>query len=111
VRHVSVHAAGVVIAPRPLTEFVPIQYDPKGEDSIITQYNMYTVGEDGVGLTKLDFLGIRNLAILENAVHLVKNHRGIEIDIEKIPFDDKKTFIMLAKGETIGLFQLNGSKQ
>ncbi|MEK9157751.1 MAG: DNA polymerase III subunit alpha [Patescibacteria group bacterium] len=108
VRHVSVHAAGVVISPKPLIEYVPIQYDPKGEDNLITQYDMYTVGEDGVGLTKLDFLGIRNLAILENAVHLVKIHRNIDIDIEKIPFNDKKTFNMLAKGETIGLFQLNG---
>jgi len=109
VRHASVHAAGVVIAPQPLTEYTPIQYDPKENNKLITQYDMYTVGEDGVGLTKLDFLGIRNLAILENAVHLVKEHRNIDIDIEKIPFDDKKTFTMLAKGETEGLFQLNGS--
>ncbi len=108
VRHVSVHAAGVVISPRPLTEYVPIQYDPKGEDNIITQYDMYTVGEDGVGLTKLDFLGIRNLSILENAVRLVKNHRGLDVDIEKIPLNDAKTFKMLARGETEGLFQLNG---
>ena len=108
VRHVSVHAAGVVIAPKPLVEYVPTQFDPKSETNIITQYDMYTVGEDGIGLTKLDFLGIRNLAILENAVHLVKQHRNTDIDIEKIPFDDKKTFAMLAKGETEGLFQLNG---
>lgn len=107
-RHVSVHAAGVVIAPKPLTEYVPIQLDPKDGDKRITQYDMYTVGEDGVGLTKLDFLGIRNLAILGDAVSLVKKHRGIEINIEKIPFNDKKTFEMLAKGETEGLFQLNG---
>ncbi len=109
VRHVSVHAAGVVIAPQPLTEYVPIQYDPKGENSLITQYDMYTVGEEGVGLTKLDFLGIRNLSILEDAVRLVQKERNISIDIEKISFDDKKTFAMLAKGETEGLFQLNGS--
>lgn len=108
VRHVSVHAAGVVIAPKPLIEYVPTQYDPKG-GKLITQYDMYAVGEDGVGLTKFDFLGIRNLAILEGAVRLVKVHRGIEINIEKIPFDDKKTFEMLARGETVGLFQLNGS--
>ena len=63
VRHVSVHAAGVVIAPKPLTEYVPMQYDPKGTDNLITQYDMYTVGEDGVGLTKLDFFCIPNLAI------------------------------------------------
>ena len=109
VRHVSVHAAGVVIAPQPLVNYVPIQFDPKTGDKLITQYDMYTVGEDGVGLTKLDFLGIRNLAILEDAVRLVREHRGLNIDIEKIPFDDKKTFIMLAKGETEGLFQLSGS--
>ena len=109
VRHVSVHAAGVVIAPKPLVEYVPIQFDPKEGNRLITQYDMYTVGEDGVGLTKLDFLGIRNLAILEDAVRLVREHRTSTIDIEKIPFDDKQTFTMLAKGETEGLFQLNGS--
>jgi DNA polymerase III subunit alpha len=110
VRHVSVHAAGIVIAPKPLSEYVPIQLDPKGKDNKITQYDMYAVGEDGVGLLKLDILGIRNLAILEDAVRLVKNHRGIEIDIEKIPFDDKKTFKMLSEGETEGVFQLGGSE-
>jgi DNA polymerase-3 subunit alpha len=108
VRHVSVHAAGVVIAPKPLIEYVPTQFDPKG-GKIITQYDMYTVGEDGVGLTKLDFLGIRNLAILGDAVRLTKEHRNIDIEIEKIPFNDKKTFMMLARGETEGLFQLNGA--
>jgi len=108
VRHASVHAAGVVISPKPLTEYTPLQYDPKGENSLVTQYNMYTVGEDGVGLLKFDFLGIRNLAILENAVRIVKKHKGIDIDIENIPFDDKHTFEMLAAGKTEGLFQLNG---
>ncbi|MEX2145065.1 MAG: DNA polymerase III subunit alpha [Candidatus Spechtbacterales bacterium] len=109
VRHASVHAAGVVISPKPLTEYVPVQLDPKGADSLVTQYDMYTVGEDGVGLTKLDFLGIRNLAILENAVKLVYERHRQKIDIENIPFDDKKTFNMLSRGETEGLFQLNGS--
>ncbi len=109
VRHASVHAAGVVISPQKLTEYTPIQYDPKENNKLITQYDMYTVGEDGVGLTKLDFLGIRNLAILENAVQLVKEHQNKDINIEEIPFNDKKTFAMLAKGETEGLFQLNGS--
>ena len=108
VRHVSVHAAGVVIAPKPLIEYAPLQYDPKGTDNIITQYDMYTIGEDGVGLTKLDFLGIRNLAILEDAVRLVKEHRNIDVDIEQVPFDDARTFEMLARGETEGTFQLNG---
>ncbi len=106
VRHVSVHAAGVVIAPRPLTDFTPIQRDPKGE-AIITQYDMHAV--EDVGLPKFDFLGIRNLAILADAVRLVRELHGIEVDLLKIPLDDPKTFEMLARGETEGLFQLNGS--
>lgn len=106
VRHVSVHAAGVVIAPKPLYEFAPVQFDPKG-DAIITQYDMHYI--EDVGLPKFDFLGIRNLAILADAIKLVRELRDIEIDIDKIPIDDKLTFQMLARGETMGLFQLNGS--
>lgn len=108
VRHLGVHAAGVVIAPRPLDEFVPIQPDPK-TGKFITQYEMHSVGEDGVGLLKFDFLGIKNLAILADAVKRVRKIRNIEVDIENIPLDDPKTFEILAKGETMGLFQLNGS--
>ncbi len=104
-RHCSVHAAGVVIAPFPLTDAVPLQHEPKGE-KIITQYDMHIIEE--IGLLKFDFLGIRNLAILERAVTLVKRIKGIAIDMENIPLDDKKTFEMLGRGETIGLFQLNG---
>ena len=107
-RHISVHAAGVVISPTPLVDFTPLQRDPKG-GRIITQYDMYSVGEDGVGLTKFDFLGIRNLTILADAVSLVKKIRGIDIDIENVPLDDAKTFEMLARGETEGTFQLNGA--
>ena len=108
VRHVGVHAAGVVIAPEPLDRFVPIQIDQK-TGKYITQYEMHSVGEDGVGLLKFDFLGIKNLAILADAVKRVKKIREIEIDIENIPLDDTATFEMLARGETMGLFQLNGS--
>jgi DNA polymerase-3 subunit alpha len=106
-RHISVHAAGVVIAPHPLTDFSPLQYDTKGEKKIITQYDMYSIEE--AGLLKFDFLGIKNLSILADAVDRVKKIEGVEVDIERIPLDDKKTFEMLARGETIGLFQLNGS--
>ena len=105
-RHISVHAAGVVIAPKALSEYVPIQFDPKG-GKIITQYDMYSV--EDAGLLKLDFLGIRNLAILGDAVDLVKKLHDIDIDIENIPLDDLQTFIMLARGDTAGVFQLNGS--
>jgi len=106
VRHISVHAAGVVMAPRPLYEFTPVQYDPKG-GNVITQYDMYSI--EDAGLPKFDFLGIRNLAILSLSVDLVKKIHKIEIDIDNIPLDDKKTFELLANGETSGLFQLNGS--
>jgi DNA polymerase III subunit alpha len=108
VRHLGVHAAGVVIAPEPLDQFVPVQPDPK-TGKFITQYEMKSVGEDGVGLLKFDFLGIKNLAILADAVKRVKKIHGVIIDIEQIPLDDPKTFAMLARGETMGLFQLNGS--
>ncbi len=107
VRHLGVHAAGVVIAPAPLDQFVPIQPDPK-TGKYVTQYEMKSVGEDGVGLLKFDFLGIKNLAILADAVNRVKKIHNINIDIEQIPIDDAKTFAVLARGETMGLFQLNG---
>lgn len=107
-RHVGVHAAGVVIAPEPLNQFVPIQLDQK-TGKYITQYEMNSVGEDGVGLLKFDFLGIKNLAILADAVKRVKKIHNVDIDIEHIPLDDQKTFDMLASGQTMGLFQLNGT--
>jgi DNA polymerase-3 subunit alpha len=111
VRHVGVHAAGVVVAPTPLVEWSPIQPDPKGTGKLITQYDMYSITDEygGVGLLKFDFLGIKNLAILADAVRIVKEKRGISVDIENIPIDDAKTYQMLARGETEGTFQLNGS--
>ncbi len=105
-RHISVHAAGVVISPTALTDFVPLQFEPKGE-KIITQYDMHSVEE--AGLLKFDFLGIKNLTILENSVKLVKIFYGIDIDIDNVPLDDKKTFELLDRGDTMGLFQLNGA--
>ncbi|MBP7770420.1 MAG: DNA polymerase III subunit alpha [Candidatus Pacebacteria bacterium] len=107
-RHVGVHAAGVVISPTPLTDYTPLQLDPKG-GKLITQYDMYSIDENNAGLLKFDFLGIKNLAILAHSVELVEKTRGITIDIENVPVDDTRTFEMLARGETEGLFQLNGS--
>ena len=106
VRHISVHAAGVVIAPHPIYEYMPTQFDPKG-GKIITQYDMYSSEE--AGLLKFDFLGIRNLSILSDSINLVKKFYNVNIDIDRIPLDDKKTFALLASGQTEGLFQLNGS--
>ncbi|OHA87206.1 MAG: hypothetical protein A2644_02345 [Candidatus Zambryskibacteria bacterium RIFCSPHIGHO2_01_FULL_39_63] len=109
-RHVGVHAAGVVIAPTPIINYTALQYDPKDNTKIITQYDMYSITDeyDGVGLLKFDFLGIKNLAILADAVKRTEKIEGIKIDIENVALDNKKTFEMLARGETIGLFQLNG---
>lgn len=106
VRHASVHAAGIVIAPEPLTNFTPLQKEANG-DKVVTQYDMSAV--EAVGLVKMDFLGIRNLSILGRAVEYVKKNRRVEVDLDNIPLDDKKAFEILAKGETMGLFQLEGS--
>lgn len=107
-RHASVHAAGVVIADKPLVEYTPLQKETKGE-KIVTQYDMYTIGEDGVGLLKMDFLGLRNLTIIGETLNFIKDIRGEIIDIEKIPLQDKTTFELLSKGETTGIFQLESS--
>ena len=104
-RHISVHAAGVVVAPTNITDFSPVQREPSGE-KIITQYEMHACEE--VGLIKFDILGLRNLSILGAAIAIVKKSRNIDIDFHKIPLDDKKTFEMLAKGETMGVFQFAG---
>lgn len=105
-RHISVHAAGVVISPTQMTDFSPVQREPSG-DRIITQYEMHAC--EDTGLVKLDVLGIRNLTILEKSIRLVEETQGIKVNIQKIPIDDKKTFEMLSSGNTFGVFQLSGS--
>ena len=107
-RHASVHAAGVVIADRNLTEYTPLQREPNGE-KIITQYDMYTVGEDGVGLLKIDFLGLRKLTIIQETLRFIKENRKVDFDFSQISFDDKKTYELLASGETTGIFQLESA--
>ncbi len=105
-RHISVHAAGVVLSPIPLEEMVPVQWDPKGEAKLITQYDMHAV--EDIGLLKFDFLGLKNLAVLADAVNRVKAIYDVSVDVERLPLDDKKTFAMLTKGETMAVFQLAG---
>ncbi len=111
-RHVSVHAAAVVLTPNILTEYVPLQIETKGRN-IITQYDMYKidpgVSKESVGVLKMDFLGLRNLSILAKAIKLVKKVKEKSIDIYHIPTDDKKTFEMLSAGHTFGVFQLSSS--
>lgn len=104
-RHVGVHAAGVVIAPTPVTDFAPVQFDPKG-GKMITQYDMYAV--EDAGLLKFDFLGLTNLSVLADAVERVEKRLGIIVDTDRLPLDSK-TFEMLARGETLGVFQMAGS--
>lgn len=104
-RHASVHAAGVVIADKPLTEYTPLQRETNGE-KIVTQYDMYTVGEDGVGLLKMDFLGLRNLTIIEECLKFIKENQGKEVDLNNVDLEDPKTYQLLSEGETTGIFQL-----
>lgn len=105
-RHASIHAAGVVIAPSKLTDFTPLQQDTEG-GHVITQYDMHSV--EDAGLVKMDFLGIRNLSILGNAIEIVRHTRGIEVDMQNLPVNDAKTFELLSSGRTMGAFQLGGS--
>src|SRR5438105_440516 len=105
-RNVSTHAAGVVIAPEPLVRFTPLQLSP-GRDAVVTQYDMKAVGD--IGLLKIDFLGLQNLDIIATCLRLVKERRGIEIDLERVPFDDVKTFELLSAADTHGGFQLEGA--
>ena len=106
-RHVSVHACALVISPDELVKFSPLQREPGGGDRIITQYEHHAC--EDVGLIKLDILGIRNLSIMANAIKIVKKVKDIDIDIKSVPLDDKKTFEVLAHGETFGVFQLASS--
>jgi len=104
-RHASTHAAGVVIGDRPLNELVPLYRDPKSLMPV-TQFNMKWV--EPAGLVKFDFLGLTTLTILERAIKLVRR-RGIDLDLAKVPLDDTKTYDMLARGETVGVFQVESA--
>lgn len=100
-RHSSTHAAGVVIASKPLVEYVPLQ---KNDESIVTQFGMNTLEE--LGLLKMDFLGLRTLTVMSDAIKMVKVNRGVDIDLDKIDFDDKEVYKMIGEGRTAGVFQL-----
>jgi DNA polymerase-3 subunit alpha len=107
----GIHAAAVVITKEPLTEYMPIQRKPESgqapEDApIVTQYEMH--GVEDLGLLKMDFLGLRNLDVIEDTLALIRDTRGIEVDIDAVPLDDELTYELLQRGETIGVFQLEG---
>lgn len=101
-RNASVHAAGVVIGDQPLVNVLPLKQDEDG--TIVTQYPMGPVGD--LGLLKMDFLGLKTLTVIRNAVEMIKATRGIDLPIDQLPLDDPKAFALLNKGDTVGVFQL-----
>lgn len=101
-RNSSVHAAGVVIGPEPLVNLLPLKTDEDG--ALVTQYAMNPVGE--LGLLKMDFLGLKTLTVIRNTCEMVRKTKGVEIDIDQLPLDDKKTYDLLNRAETLGVFQL-----
>ena len=104
-RHASTHAAGIVIGDRPLEELVPLYRDPRS-GMRVTQFNMKWVEQ--AGLVKFDFLGLKTLTVLRTAVNFVRQ-RGIDLDLSRIPLDDRKTFELLGRGETVGVFQVESA--
>ncbi|OOM81213.1 DNA polymerase III subunit alpha [Clostridium sp. BL-8] len=100
-RHSSTHAAGVVIASKPLVEYVPLQ---KNDEMIVTQFGMNTLEE--LGLLKMDFLGLRTLTVMNDAIKMIKENRGTDVDLDKIDFEDEEIYKMIGEGNTAGVFQL-----
>ncbi|MCS6893760.1 MAG: DNA polymerase III subunit alpha, partial [Deltaproteobacteria bacterium] len=101
-RHASKHAAGIVISGKPIAEIVPLMVDREGE--IITQFSMHHLEENG--LIKYDFLGLETLTFIQTVIETIKTHRNISVDITAIPLSDQKTYEMLSRGDSIGVFQL-----
>ncbi|GAA2414950.1 DNA polymerase III subunit alpha [Streptomyces glaucosporus] len=105
VRQMGVHAAGVIMSSEPLVDHVPV-FSPKNDGAVVTQWDYPTC--ESLGLLKMDFLGLRNLTIMDDAVKLVKANKGVDIKLLDLPLDDPKTFELLQRGETLGVFQFDG---
>ena len=103
-RHASTHACGVVITKEPLTNYVPLQLSSSNSNSVISQYEMHAI--EDLGLLKMDFLGLKNLTIIENAREQIRRTYGEDIDMDKIPLDDEKTLELFREANTVGIFQL-----
>lgn len=103
-RHTSTHAAGVVISKEPITNYVPLA---RNTDAIVTQFNMVELEE--LGLLKMDFLGLRTLTVIRDAVNLVEKNHGVKIDFNQIDYEDPKVLEMFARGETLGVFQFESA--
>jgi len=106
-RHASTHACGVLITKEPLSEYVPIQYASSSDLTIVSQYSLHPI--EDLGLLKMDFLGLKNLTIIEAALKIIKGARGIELKMDEFPLDDKKTYELFQRGETTGVFQFESS--
>lgn len=107
VRHVSVHACAVVIADEPLTKYTALMRPPKDDQGLITQYSAKPL--EALGLLKMDFLGLKNLTILQTALKIIERTKGKKINLKQIPIDDKKAYALMARGETTGVFQLESA--
>lgn len=111
-RQDGIHAAAVVITKEPLTEYLPIQRKPEAgkpiEDApVVTQYEMH--GVEDLGLLKMDFLGLRNLDVISDSLKIIKSFRGVDLDIDAVVLDDEPTYEMLRRGDSLGVFQLEGT--
>ncbi len=104
-RNTSIHAAAVVIWDQPITDLLPVKRDESG--TLVTQYAMNPVGD--LGLLKMDFLGLKTLTVLRNACQMIKENKGVDVPIETLPLDDQKTYDLMNRGETVGVFQLESS--
>jgi DNA polymerase-3 subunit alpha len=107
VRHASTHACGVVVTPKPLVEYMPLQRSTQNENEIVSQYEMHAV--EDLGLLKIDFLGLKNLTLIENTLDILVKARGITVNIDDLPLDDKLSFELLQRAETTGVFQLESA--
>ena len=104
-RHTTIHAAGVVITREPVTEYAPVQ--KAGETGVAIQFEM--ADAEKIGLVKMDFLGLRNLTVVDRCLKLIRQHRGIEVDLKTVPFDDAQTFRLLQSGDSVGVFQFESA--
>ena len=106
-RHTSVHPCAVVISDRPLENFTPLQYAPRSENVLITQYGAPAI--EALGLLKMDFLGLRNLTVIKRTVEMIRENHGIDVDVYNLPLDDPETYELLSRGETTAVFQLESA--
>ncbi len=107
VRQLGVHACAVIIAPSPITDFCPLQHPPKDTQGIVTQFSAYPL--DNMGLLKMDFLGLRNLTIIDRALRIIENNHWIRIDMDRLNMEDQKVFDVFTKWDTTGVFQFESA--